>query len=226
MALNRWHLVHIGGWLVGLIVVALIGIWAHSKGWTDPEAVRELLAPYRSSWVGLPVVLLVFVVAELFFFPVLLLIAGCGLAFGPWLGSIYALVGSVASAILPFFIGRRLGKQRLLRWGGPPAKKLIGSLKGKGLVAAFLIRKIPAPFSLVNMLCGASGLRLRDFVLGTALGMLGGIVIIALVSGNVANLATDGGPRRYLLGGAMLVVVLAVVLVLQRFMNRRLGRQQ
>ena len=225
MALNRWHLVHIGGWLVGLIVVALIGIWAHSKGWTDPEAVRELLAPYRSSWVGLPVVLLVFVVAELFFFPVLLLIAGCGLAFGPWLGSIYALVGSVASAILPFFIGRRLGKERLLRWGGPPAKKLIGSLKGKGLVAAFLIRKIPAPFSLVNMLCGASGLRLRDFVLGTALGMLGGIVIIALVSGNVANLATDGGPRRYLLGGAMLVVVLAVVLVLQRFMNRRLGRQ-
>lgn len=226
MALNRWHLVHIGGWLVGLIVVALIGIWAHSKGWTDPEAVRELLAPYRSSWVGLPVVLLVFVVAELFFFPVLLLIAGCGLAFGPWLGSIYALVGSVASAILPFFIGRRLGKQRLLRWGGPPAKKLIGSLKGKGLVAAFLIRKIPAPFSLVNMLCGASGLRLRDFVLGTALGMLGGIVIIALVSGNVANLASDDGPTRYLLGGAMLVVVLAVVLVLQRFMNRRLGRQQ
>ena len=225
MALNRWHLVHIGGWIVGLIAVALIALWAHSKGWTDPEAVRELLAPYRSSWVGLPVVLLVFVVAELFFFPVLLLIAGCGLAFGPWLGSIYALVGSVASAILPFFIGRRLGKERLLRWGGPPAKKLIGSLKGKGLVAAFLIRKIPAPFSLVNMLCGASGLRLRDFVLGTALGMLGGIVIIALVSGNVANLATDGGPRRYLLGGAMLVVVLAVVLVLQRFMNRRLGRQ-
>ena len=226
MALNRWHLVRIGSWLVGLSAVALIGIWAHSKGWTDPEAVREILAPYRSSWVGLPVVLLVFVVAELFFFPVLLLIAGCGLAFGPWLGALYALLGSVASAILPFFIGRWLGQERLLRWGGPPARKLVGSLKGKGLVAAFLVRKIPAPYSLVNMLCGASGLRLRDFVLGTMLGMLGGIVLIALVTANVANLASDGGPTKYLVGGAMLLVVLAVVLVLQRFLNRRLGRQR
>lgn len=226
MALNRWHLVHIGGWLVALIGAALLWRWARLNGWTDPEAVGQILAPYRSSWVGLPVALLVFVVAELFCFPVLLLIAGCGLAFGPWLGSIYGVLGSVASAILPFYIGRWVGQQRLLRWGGPPARKLVGSLKGRGLMAAFLVRKIPAPYSLVNMLCGASGLRLRDFVLGTVLGMAGGIVVIVLFTANVANLASRGGAARYVVSGAMLILTLAVVLVVQRVVNRRLERQR
>ena len=44
-----------------------------------------------------------------------------------------------------------------------------------------------APFTFVNMAIGALGIRYRDFILGTALGMLPGIAAFAFVSERVID---------------------------------------
>ena len=48
------------------------------------------------------------------------------------------------------------------------------------------MRNIPvAPFTIVNMVAGASHIKLKDFLLGTALGMLPGIVAITVFADRV-----------------------------------------
>ena len=53
-----------------------------------------------------------------------------------------------------------------------------------------MIRMVPiAPFSVVNLVAGASELSLRDFMLGTVLGMAPGIAVMAALGAQIADLA-------------------------------------
>jgi uncharacterized membrane protein YdjX (TVP38/TMEM64 family) len=54
------------------------------------------------------------------------------------------------------------------------------------VLAVIVIRMLPiAPFAIVNMIAGASHLRIKDFVLGTMLGMLPGTLLIAFSVGQL-----------------------------------------
>ena len=63
----------------------------------DPQAVTTWFASIRHAWYALPLVAVAFVLLGALLVPVILLIAATGLAFGPWLGPVYALAGSIAS---------------------------------------------------------------------------------------------------------------------------------
>jgi uncharacterized membrane protein YdjX (TVP38/TMEM64 family) len=55
-----------------------------------------------------------------------------------------------------------------------------------------MIRMVPiAPFSIVNVVAGASKLSLRDFMLGTVLGMAPGIAVMAALGAQIADLARN-----------------------------------
>lgn len=204
-----------------LLLLAALWKWTGLRAWADPERLADMIEPYRRSWWALPVVVLVFVVAELLLFPVLVLIFVCGLAFGPWLGAIYALIGSVASALVPFFIGRRLGRRRLESWGGSLVRKMTKVLERRGVVAVFLVRKVPAPFTLVNLVCGAAPVTARDFVVGTILGMGTGILLITVLGAQIVEIARDPEPGRIALAIGLLGIPLVLALIVQRVVNRR-----
>jgi uncharacterized membrane protein YdjX (TVP38/TMEM64 family) len=208
-----------------LAVIALLGAawkWTSLSEWANPERLARLFEPYRTNWLAFPASIVVFVVAELCLFPVTVLIFVCGLAFGPWLGTLYALCGSLASAVVPFLIGRRLGRARLERMGGSMVLKLEKVLDKRGLVAVFLVRKIPAPYTLVNLVCGASPLSLRDFVLGTILGMGTGIVLITVISGQLMDMLRHPEMKQVLIGLVLLFVPVVFAILLQKRLNRRL----
>jgi uncharacterized membrane protein YdjX (TVP38/TMEM64 family) len=208
-----------------LVFVALLAAawkWTGLREWADPERLAHLFEPYRTNWLAFPASIIVFVVAELCLFPVTVLIFVCGLAFGPWIGTLYALVGSLASAVVPFLIGRRLGREKLEHMGGSIVRRLERVLDKRGLVAVFLVRKIPAPYTLVNLVCGASPLSLRDFVLGTILGMGTGIVLITVISGQLMDMLRHPEAGQIAIGLLLLFVPVVIAMALQRVLNKRL----
>jgi phospholipase D1/2 len=217
-----------GFWIRAAVVVAVIALlgaawkWTRLSEWADPERLAQLFEPYRTNWLVFPASIVVFVVAELFLFPVTVLIFVCGLAFGPWLGTLYAFAGSLASAVVPFLIGRRLGRDKLERLGGSIVLKLEKALDKRGLIAVFLVRKIPAPYTLVNLVCGASPLSLRDFVLGTILGMGTGIVLITVISGQLMDMLRHPELKQVVIGLVLLFVPVVFAILLQKRLNRRL----
>jgi len=208
--------------LVVAAVLAALWKWTDLRGWADADRLVEALEPHRTRWYAAPLVLLAFVVAELFLFPVLVLVFVCGLVFGPWLGSIYALVGAIGSSILPFYIGRRLGRRKLERLGGRIVAKLGRVLERRGVVAVFLVRKVPAPFTIVNMICGASPVSLRDFVLGTLLGMGTGTLLLTILGGRLVDILRSPDLGQLALGVVILLLPLGVAILVQRRINQRL----
>jgi phospholipase D1/2 len=137
--------------------------------------------------------------------PVTVLIIATASVFGPWLGIAYSLAGSLASAVLMFAIGRALGRGSVEELTGRQYRRIAEGLRNRGVPTMVVLRMLPvAPFTVVNMVVGATGIGLRDFAAGTVIGMLPGIVSLCLFqaqlveafrhpdAGNVAKLALVG----------------------------------
>ena len=79
------------------------------------------------------------------------------------------------------------------------------------MLAVALIRIVPiAPFSLVNLLAGASKLKLGDFLIGTALGMIPGMAIMSALGSQLADFAKYASASKALLMGLTIVVWLTI----------------
>ena len=214
-------------WLlcVGALLVALAATAAWRltplRDLLTLENMEAWVGPHRRHWTAFPVVCAIFVVASLAFVPVLLLVLLTGILFGPWLGSLYALAGSMAGAVAGYGVGRLLGPKRLERWGGRPLQRLNARLGEQGIMAVFLARKIPAPFTLVNFAAGASGVRFRDYLAGSFLGMGTGVVALAVFGDQLRLLWTSPTWSRAGLALALFAAPAGVAVLLQKWLKRK-----
>lgn len=167
-------------------------------------------------------VLLTYVIAGMAVVPVVLLIAVTAMVFGPWLGTLYAVGGSLLSAAAMYGIGMLLGQDTLQRFLKGRLRNLNRQLQQRGVLAVAVIRLMPvAPFTIVNLLAGAAHIRLQHFLLGTALGMLPGIVLTAVFIDRIeATLRTPSAGSLAWLGAAVAGIVALAVLV-KRFLRGR-----
>jgi phospholipase D1/2 len=154
----------------------------------------------------------------------MLLITTAGMLLGPVLGFIYALAGSLASAALLFLIGRQLGKDGVRRLAGRRLYAIGRRLARNGIGAVILVRLAPvAPYSVVNLVAGVSQLRLRDFLIGTGLGMAPGTAALVVFGDQLEDLLKRPDPDNIL---ALALIAAALVLgafALLRWSRRRSG---
>jgi phospholipase D1/2 len=208
-------------WLRLVVVLLICGMCIAAWKWIplgvmSPDEVSAWVAPHRHAWYALPMVMLAFIGLALF--PVLLLITATGIAFGPVLGPVYAMAGCLASASMGFVIGRWLGVRRVERLGGERIIRVTRALNRNGTLAVFFARKVPAPFTLVNIVIGASTVRYVDFILGTLLGMAA--LVIALAGFGYQLMQALRNPSPPTLSAAALFV--GIPLTLAWFINRTL----
>lgn len=157
--------------------------------YADPARVRDLLAGLKGSSWSLPAVVACFVAGGAVSFPVVILILATAAMFGPWLGLAYSALGVAASAAVMYGTGARFGRQLLSRIGGTRWGRLRDHLQRRGLLAVVALRVIPvAPFTVVNIAVGASGIGFVDFALGTLIGMGPGLAALCFMGGRVASL--------------------------------------
>jgi uncharacterized membrane protein YdjX (TVP38/TMEM64 family) len=210
---TRW--IRVALVLIVCALVAALWSWFPTAEW-DIDAISAWMAPHRHAWYALPLVMLAFI--GLAPVPVVLLIAATGIAFGPVLGPMYAMAGCLASGSVGFVIGRWLGRKRVERLGGEQVVRVTRTLKRNGTLAVFLLRKIPFPFILANIIVGASTVRYRDFALGTALGMTGLVIGLAGFGYQLTMVVRD--PSASTVIGAVLIV--AIPLTAAWLINRTL----
>ena len=187
----------------------------------DFQAVTAWFASLHDAWYALPLVAAAFILLGAVFVPVVFLIAATGIAFGPWLGPVYAMTGSLCSASVGFFLGRWIGRNRVEHLIGRKVPVLGRALNRRGTLAVFLIRKIPLPFMLVNIAIGASRVRYRDFLLGTMLGMAAVVVGVAGFGGTLLQMLKDPSPAVVAAGAAILALPLLGAWALNVALTRR-----
>ena len=186
----------------------------------DVAQLSALAAPHRYAWYGLPAVTLAFVVLGFLLVPVLVLIVGTGIAFGPVLGPAYAMAGCLASASVGFAIGRWIGAERLEHVGGARVVRLTRVLERNGTLAVFFLRKVPAPFILANVVAGAARIRFRDFVAGTLLGMAAIVVALAGFGYQLARLFDDPSPGGVVTASLFLGIPLTIAWFVNRYLRQ------
>lgn len=198
--------------LVGALGLAAAWRWTDLGQWLDLDRMLAIGEAIRASPFTFLLILVAFLVGSLTLVPVTLLILATALSFGPVHGFVLALTGSLLGGLAGFFTGRLLGRQTLRRLGGRQINRLSHRLAHRGWLTMALVRLVPiAPFTVVNLMAGATRISVRDFLLGTTIGMGPGILAVMVFEGGVENAIRNPGAGSVTL--AVTAVAAAVLLV-------------
>jgi uncharacterized membrane protein YdjX (TVP38/TMEM64 family) len=198
---------------LALVVIFAAGMtslwrWTTLADWFSIVSLTAWAGEFKSSPLAPFWVLTAFVIAAQIFFPITVMSLASVLAFGPVAGTLYSTVGVILGGIATYFIGRTLGEARLCSLAGPRVQKLRGEIVQHGLATSVTIHILPvAPFTLVNLFSGASGLRLRDFVIGTFIGHLPGALYSVIFHNQLRRVIRSPDP----LNITLLVLVVAAL---------------
>ncbi len=201
-----------------VLVFVVVSVAVQLSGWSGPERLQGLVE--SAGWAGIAVFVVGYAVLVLVPTPASLLTILGGALFGVWWGTLLAWGGAVLGAFGGFLLGRRLGRpavDRLLRGRLEQADQV---LSRHGLVAVLAVRLVPLfPFTPLNYAAGLLGVRTRDYVLGTAVGIVPGALAYAAVG------ASGADPRGIALGvGGLVVLALLGGTVGRRLLSGGTGR--
>jgi uncharacterized membrane protein YdjX (TVP38/TMEM64 family) len=133
-----------------------------------------------------------YTVATVLLFPGTPLTLGAGFLYGTVVGAMVVSVASTLAATGGFLLARYIARDWLLRHSKryTPLRAFDRAIADEGFKMVLLMRLQPVfiPFAYLNMGLGLSRVRLRDFVLGSWLGMLPG-TILYVYAGSLLNLA-------------------------------------
>ncbi len=100
-----------------------------------------------------------------------------GLLFGVTQGVLLVLVAALLGALAAFGLGRVLGRSAVERLTSGRVRDVDDLIARRGLLAVIMVRLVPViPFTAVNYSAGLTAVRLRDYTLGSAIGMIPGTV--------------------------------------------------
>ena len=211
---------------VALALAAIATLWLFTplRHWVDARRIVAAIGEFGASPFAPAAALAAFVVGGLLIVPVNVLIAACVLVFGPWSGALYALLGVELSALVLYEIGRHLSITALRHRFGARMRGLGARLQRHGVLAVTLVRIVPvAPYSVVSLVAGAAHVGRAQYALGTALGMLPGIVVNALFIDRVIAAIAHPGPWTYALLALAVVAIGALALFARRLFARPVG---
>lgn len=175
--------------LVLLLLLGLALSWQFSSAheWLEP---MRLVAQLRglSERLGWPAMLGLFVLAGCLAVPLALLALLGVLALGPLPGLALVLSGGMLIALPGFALGRALGRRAVEHLAGPRVQALNHLVARRGLLAVIAIRLVPAaPFTVVNLVLGATRIRWSHFLLGTLVGMTPMAIITATLAPQILD---------------------------------------
>ncbi len=218
---------------IGLGAGLILALWfLPLKSWTTAFLI----------WVrgfgpaGAAVYALVYIVGTVLLIPGTMLTAGAGLVYGTVIGTLIVSPASVLGATLSFLIARYFARDwvesKLERY--PKFSAIDRAIEKNGFKVVFLLRLEPIfiPFALLNYALGLTGVRLRDYLLASWLGMLPATILYVYLGSalhNISDLARGRLPEKSVWERALfwcgLVAAAALVLLLGRIAKKTLSAE-
>ena len=184
-----------------ILSCALVAILVGLIRWLEFEGIMVSLLhrAETAGFVGQLIVLALGAVSVIAIIPSVLLTLAAGFLYGAWYGSILIVVGETIGALIAFSITRsgfiQKWTERLRQSSSLKVVNLIMHTSGWELVAA--VRMIPFfPFKLSNYLFGLSQVRLKDYLLGTMIGLWPITLFNTYLGSMAGDLMSLGIPER------------------------------
>lgn len=202
-----------------IVAFALAWSWTPLRQWLDVDLVVGALRRFSQSF-GPVAAVCGFAVALTFAVPLMFLTLVALAAYGPLAGLACALTGALLGAAASYGIGMCLGREVVERLAGARINTLSRRLAKRGVLAVIAVRLVPvAPFAVINMVAGASHIRLRDLLLGTAIGMMPATLVMAVFLEQVTAALRSPTPLTFALIALTMVLVVLGAWGLRRWMR-------
>ncbi len=218
--LGKHSLLRLGLILLVLLALSAAWRWTPLGEWLTVERISGWIDQLRGSPAAPFIILGGYVVGSLLLVPITAMILATAFTFGPLLGFSYSLVGCLMAAVLTYAVGRILGRDKVRRLTGSRLDRVKRRLADHGFVTMLTVRVLPiAPYTVVNIVAGASHIRFRDFFFGTILGMAPGILAITVFERQLELAIREPGAGSL----GLLAAVVAAIAVTAVIVRKRLG---
>lgn len=165
-----------------LLVVGSAG--AALVGAPSPGELQDAFA--GSGLVGAVVFAVLYAVLTVALVPGSALTIAAGAVYGPVGGTLVSIVGALVGATAAFAVARRAARGSVEQVQGERVARVQQRLREHGLLSMVALRLVPlVPFNVLNYVAGASAIRARDYVVGTAVGIIPGAFAFATLGGSL-----------------------------------------
>ena len=207
--------------LLVVAALALVGMLAASEvdpsAWLTAEGLRAAVG--ADEWYG-PVGYVAVIVGGMFLpIPKAVRLGLGGVLFGPVFGFGYAWIGQVVAMTVMFVVARtslRRLARRLVHEHSGFVRRVEHRLEHHGIQVVAALRLFYFMGTPLTIMLSTTRLRLRDFVLGTAIGVVPAVALMVLSADAVAS-----GPTA--VEAALIGIAIVLVFGLGTLVRRRLG---
>ena len=174
--------------LLTIICILATGLGVLLLGGIDQEQLQTWLQQ-MGIWAQITYILL-YTVGTLLILPSTPFNLTGGAIFGAWWGTLWTTVAAIIAAITAFAFTRTVGRELIAsklagRWEAIDAEMRLG-----GLFYMFAIRLLPIiPYGLVNFAAGLTSIRIRDYLIGTILGTVPGVLPFVMMGSGLQALS-------------------------------------
>jgi len=204
-----------------VVLAALTALWQLTplSQLLDADRITAWAEEFGDQWWAPLVTVLAYTPAVITMFPRSPITLFAVIAFGPWLGFLYAMLGAELAAGLTFVAGKQLDRNTVRRVAGARLNDMIQVLRRRGLLAITALRLVPlAPFSVESVVAGAVGVKAWHFMLGSAIGILPGTLASTIFGDQLHAALKDPATVNYWLLAAVIVVMAAATLAVRRWL--------
>lgn len=203
-------------WLRPLLLVLLVAAGTAVVLMLGVPSVEQLRVRVDSAgWAAPAAFVALYALITLTPAPATVLSVAAGVLFGVAGGLGVVMAGALLSATGAFALARLLGRDAVAGVDSDRLRRLDTMLARRGLLAVIGVRLVPLlPFTALNYACGLAGVRTRDYLLGTAVGILPGAAAYV----TVGAYGTEPGSAPFLVavGGLVLLATGGVVVARRR----------
>lgn len=182
-----------------VVLLALAGLYFFTPirdAFTLESVVRLVERIKNNPWV--PVLFTATYIASCVLWPLTIFPVAGGVLFGFWKGFLLNTLAANVGAWITFFIARQFGREVVGKFMKGSLKTFDERATRHGLWAVFAFRMLGfPPFLVTNYGAGLSGVRVRDYVLGTFLGMLMWTAVFTYFADTLWEALTTAGAQGF-----------------------------
>jgi uncharacterized membrane protein YdjX (TVP38/TMEM64 family) len=174
----------INWWRMALLALIMGALWVFGEmsGLTDDFDVERIRTMVREAGaIGVVLYFVIFAGGELVHIPGIVFVLAGLVSWGQVVGYPIALAASVVSVSVSFLVVRLVGGRALAGLNRPMLRRILDKLDQRPIRTVFILRTLLFLAPPLNYALGMTDVRFRDYVIGSALGLAGPLLVVTLL---------------------------------------------
>ncbi|MGL4882963.1 MAG: TVP38/TMEM64 family protein [Waterburya sp.] len=174
--------------LLTIICIIATGIGVLIVGGIDRQQLQTWL---ETMGIFAPIIyIILYAIATLLILPSTPLNLTGGAIFGLGWGTVWTTIAALVAAIAAFVFTRTLGRELVTQKFAGRWQAVDAEIRQGGLFYMFAIRLLPIiPYGLVNFTAGLTSIKFKDYLLGTFLGTVPGVLPFVMLGSGITQLS-------------------------------------